>query len=177
MGLSPPSALLVTVGEAEPLVGGHRVRFDPVADRGVPAHVTALYPFVPRDDLDESWLGRVAAVVGEHAAFDYRFSSTAWFDRDVLYLAPDDPAPFAALTRALEREFPDYPPYQGRYADLAPHLTVAHSADGVDDADLHAVEAELRSGLPIAGRAEHLTLLTEDDVGLWSVRCRFAFAG
>jgi 2'-5' RNA ligase superfamily len=174
MSVSPPSALLVAVGEAEPLVGRHRLRFDPVAERGVPAHVTALFPFVPRDDLAESVLRRVAAAVGGHAAFDYRFSSTAWFDRDVLYLAPDDPAPFATLTRALEREFPDYPPYGGLYDDLAPHLTVAHQAD---EADLRAVEADLRSGLPIAGRAEHLTLMTEDDDGLWSVRHRFPFAG
>src|SRR3954447_11985407 len=174
MPLSPPSALLVAIGEAEPLVGRHRSRFDPVAERGVPAHVTALFPFVPRDDLDEPVLRRVAAAVGGQAAFDYRFSSTAWFDRDVLYLAPDDPAPFATLTRRLEREFPDYPPYQGLYDDLAPHLTVAHRAD---EADLRAVEADLRSGLPIAGRAEQLTVMTEDDDGRWSVRHRFPFAG
>ena len=46
MPTSPPSALLVAIAEAEPLVAEHRLRFDPVARRGVPAHVTALFPFL-----------------------------------------------------------------------------------------------------------------------------------
>jgi hypothetical protein len=170
---SPSSALLVLIPEAEPLVGPHRLRFDAVAARGVPAHVTALYPFVPSDDLDDSALTRVAAVAGAHPAFDYSFSTTGWFDRDVLFLAPDQPGPFVALTRALVSEFPDYPPYEGAYTDLAPHLTVAHQTM---EADLDALEAELRSGLPIAGSAGHLGLLTEDDDGRWSVLRRFPFA-
>ena len=41
-----PSAVVVEVPEAEPLVGAWRLRFDPVAALGMPAHVTLLYPFV-----------------------------------------------------------------------------------------------------------------------------------
>jgi 2'-5' RNA ligase len=172
MPTSPPSALLLAVPEAEPLVREHRLRFDPAAERGVPAHVTAIYPFIPRDDLDQGLLDGVARVAAARPAFDYRFSSTGWFDTDVLFLAPDDPAPFRDLTRALAREFPEYPPYEGRYDDLAPHLTVALAPDG---ASLDAVEAELRAGLPVAGRAERLSLMTEDDDGRWTVLRRFAF--
>lgn len=169
---SPPSALLVAIPEAEPLVREHRLRFDPVAEHGVPAHVTAIFPFVPRDDVDDAVLDRVAAVVAAHPAFDFVLSHTAWFDRDVLWLGPDDPAPFVNLTRALEREFPDYPPYAGEYPDLAPHLTVAHATHA---AALDAVEAELGTRLPVTGRAEHLSLFVEDDDGSWSVLRRFAF--
>jgi 2'-5' RNA ligase len=168
---SPPSALLVAIPEAEPLVQPHRLGFDPVAARGVPAHVTAIFPFVPRDHLDDAVLERLAAVAAAHPRFDFVLSHTAWFDRDVLWLGPEDPAPFVDLTRALEREFPDYPPYAGEYADVAPHLTVAHgSAMAAPD----AVEAELRTGLPVTGRAEHLSLFVEDDDGRWSVLHRFA---
>jgi 2'-5' RNA ligase len=170
---SPPSALLIAIAEAEPVVSKHRLRFDPVAERGVPAHATAIFPFIARDDLDDDVLTRVAAVAATQGAFDYVFSSTAWFDTDVLYLAPEDPTPFQALTRALVREFPEYPPYEGLYDDLAPHVTVALAND---DADLDAVEGELRAGLPVRGRAEHLRLMTEDDEGRWSVLRRFPFA-
>jgi 2'-5' RNA ligase len=172
MPTSPPSALLVEIPEAEPLVGEHRLRFDPVAARGVPAHVTTIYPFAARDDLDDVTLARVAAIASAQEAFDYRFSSTAWFDRDVLYLAPDDPAPFSDLTAAVVGEFPEHPPYAGEYEDLAPHLTVAHATTF---ADLDAVEAQLRTGLPFTGRAEHLSLLTEDAEGRWTVLRRFPF--
>lgn len=169
---SPPSALLVAIPEAEPLVREHRLRFDPVAERGVPAHVTAIFPFVPRDDLDEAVLDRVAGVAAACPPFDFVLSHTAWFDRDVLWVGPEDPTPFVDLTRALEREFPDYPPYAGQYADLAPHLTVGHATD---QADLEPVEVELQAGLPVTGRAEHLSLLVEDDDGTWSRLRRFAF--
>lgn len=174
MSTSPPSALLVAIPDAEPLVTEHRRRFDPAAGRGVPAHVTALYPFVARDDLDDEVLTRVAAVAAGGRAFDHRFSTTGWFDRDVLFLAPDDPGPFVRLTEALTHEFPEHPPYGGAYEDLAPHLTVAH---GAPQADLDTLEATLRAGLPITGRSEHLTLMTEDDEGRWSVARRFPFAG
>jgi len=168
-----PSALLVEVPESEPVVGTHRLRLDPVAARGVPAHVTALFPFIPRDDLDDVVFSTLARVAAAHDPFDYVFSTTAWFDTDVLYLAPDEPTPFRGLTRALVREWPEYPPYEGLYDDLTPHLTVALA----NDEDLRPVEAQLRAGLPVTGRAEHLTLLTENDEGRWSVRRRFPLGG
>ena len=174
MPLSPPSALLVAIPEAEPLVREHRLRFDPVTERGVPAHVTAIYPFIARDDLDQAVLDRVAELAAAHEAFDYAFSSPAWFDTDVLYLAPDDPEPFLRLTTALVRAFPDHPPYQGAYDEVTPHLTVAQRTE---DADLEAVESALRVGLPVTGRAEHLTLMIEDAEGRWSVLRQFPFAG
>ncbi|HEY3529580.1 MAG TPA: 2'-5' RNA ligase family protein [Nocardioides sp.] len=174
MPLSPPSALLVTIPEAESLVREHRLRFDPVTERGVPAHVTAIHPFIARDELDEAALDRLAELAEAHEAFDYSFSRSAWFGTEVLYLAPDDPEPFLRLTEAIVRAFPDHPPYEGVYDEVTPHLTVALGTDG---ADLGAVEATLRDGLPVTGRARHLTLMTEDDEGRWSVRREFPFSG
>jgi hypothetical protein len=174
MPLSPPSALLVTIPEAEPLVREHRLRFDPVSERGVPAHVTAIHPFVARDELDQAVLDRVAELADAHEAFDYSFSTSAWFGTDVLYLAPDDPEPFLRLTEAIVRAFPDHPPYEGVYDEVTPHLTVALRTEG---ADLVPVETALQGVLPVTGRAWHLTLMTEDDEGRWSVRQEFPFGG
>ena len=70
MPTSPPSALLVAIPEAEPVVHEHRLHFDPVTERGVPARVTGVYPFVARDELGADVLGRVAAVAGAQEPFD-----------------------------------------------------------------------------------------------------------
>ncbi|HEX9447459.1 MAG TPA: hypothetical protein VF920_05740 [Dongiaceae bacterium] len=43
-----PAAQSALVPEAEALVGALRARFDPSASQCVPAHVTLLYPFLPR---------------------------------------------------------------------------------------------------------------------------------
>ena len=43
----PETALVVEVPEAEPLVSQWRAQHDWSAQRGVPAHITILYPFAP----------------------------------------------------------------------------------------------------------------------------------
>ncbi|MER6514958.1 2'-5' RNA ligase family protein [Nonomuraea sp. NPDC001636] len=98
-----------------------RSRLDAAAADGVPAHVTILYPFLDRDRLDEVALGRLIAA---HAAFDVRFAGCGRFP-GVLYLAPGPERPFRELTEAVAARWPEAPPYEGRFASIVPHLTVA----------------------------------------------------
>jgi hypothetical protein len=168
------SVLLVVIPEAEPLVREHRLRLDPVTEQGVPAHVTELFPFVPRNDLDAAVLSRVAEVTAQHEPIDYAFTSTLWFEGSALCLGPDDPAPFVRLTEDLVKAFPDYPAYGGEFDTIVPHLTVARWTDRTE---LEEVERAILPGLPVSGRAEHLTLMTEADDGRWSVAKRFPLGG
>lgn len=62
--------LLVEVPEAEPVVREHRLRLDPVTEKGVPAHVTALFPFVTVNGLDDEVLDCVLSVAARHPAFE-----------------------------------------------------------------------------------------------------------
>lgn len=166
MGATAPwSGLIIEVPEAEHVVSGWRAVLDVNARLGVPAHVTILFPFVPPRQLDDDILARLQRVVGARSAFDYSFSRTAWFEQDVLWLAPDDPDPFRELTRALFEEFPAYPPFEGAFDEVVPHLTVGHGT-GVDD--LRAAEQDVRPRLPVAGRARAVSLLVQDDHGRWS---------
>jgi hypothetical protein len=95
MAAQPPeqsrSALAVFIPEAEPLVKPFRDRFDPSAARGVPAHVTVLFPFKPPQDLtpavEEVLAGLFSAVpcftFPVQAAF--RMRSTCWSRRSLLF--------------------------------------------------------------------------------------------
>ena len=47
------AGLIITVPEADELVGGAREKYDPVAGRGIPAHVTVLYPYLPAGRIDD----------------------------------------------------------------------------------------------------------------------------
>ena len=145
------SALVVTVPEAEPVVGDLRLRLDPVAAQGVPAHVTVLFPFVPARELDDDVLRRFAAVVADEDPFGYRFARTAWFDYRVLWLAPEDDRPFRELTGCIHAAFPAFPPFEGVFDDVVPHLTV-----GVDRpvAELQQAEADVRRRRPVAAARE-----------------------
>jgi hypothetical protein len=49
--------------KAEPVVGQLRARLDRAASRGIPAHVTVLYPFVPPGQITPAVLDKAAAAV------------------------------------------------------------------------------------------------------------------
>jgi 2'-5' RNA ligase len=155
-------------------VGESRARLSRIATLGVPAHVTVLFPFLTPSLIDDAVLDRVGDVSAEVSHFDYRFSTTGWFEDEVLYLAPDDPGPFAALTERLAAAFPDHPPYRGEIDDLVPHLTVGERADV---AEMRVAEDTVREHLPVEGRAHRLTLIGEDATGQWAPMGWFPLGG
>jgi hypothetical protein len=97
----------------------------------MPAHITALYPFLPADRLT----GEVVVALRELSAavplIDVRFRRTARFP-GVLYLEPEPAGWMRELTASIAQRWPDAPPYGGSVDDVIPHLTVAYNAnDGV----------------------------------------------
>lgn len=151
-------------------MGPWRERGDPVSPRGVPAHVTVLYPFVT-PPLDDHVLAAVAEVVVRHPSFTATFRRTERFGDRVLYLVPEPVEPFLALTRALVARFPDHPPYAGEVAfdELRPHCTVCHS----DDPELLGDAASALVGMaPVVQVVDHVTVLAEDERQEWQVVAR-----
>ena len=163
------TAVLVLVPEADPVVGPHRQRFDRAASLGVPAHVTVLFPFVDPAVVDDALVERLASAVRRTPAFDCVFRGCRWFDEDVVWLAPEPAEPFRELTRAVFAEFPDHPPYEGQFEDLAPHLTVGQQPFG-SLAELRAAEADVAPLLPVATRVDRAFLLAgSDEPASWRV--------
>ncbi len=120
----PQSALGVTVPEAEPWVKDLRERYDPTAAVGVPAHITVLFPFVPPDLLTDSDFARAAETFQRFRPFEFRLEQVGRFPES-LYLIPEPDEPFISLTETIMREFPEYPPYGGKFTEIVPHLTIA----------------------------------------------------
>jgi len=158
------SAIVVLVAEAETLVAAHRLVHDPMAARGVPAHVTVLHPF--RSVVDDSTAHEVAAIAGRLDAFDATFAAVDSFPGSVVFLAPEPLDRFKELTRSFVEAFPDCPPYGGAFPDPHPHLTIGSHLDD-DTAD--GLARTIAPGLPVTTRVDRLTLLVEDDAGRWSV--------
>jgi 2'-5' RNA ligase len=164
------SAVLVRVPEAEPVVGEWRRRYTLDGPAGIPAHVTILFPFVEPERLGEAE-GRLAELVAAAAAFDLTFARTARWP-ELLDLVPEPAEPFAALTRAVERDWPDHPPYGGAHETIVPHLTIAESAD---PALLDRIAAEVEPQLPIVTRVREASLFVEDRGGRWREHGRLPF--
>jgi 2'-5' RNA ligase len=143
------TAIVVPVLEAEPAVGLFRRLYTVEGADGMPAHITLLYPFTDTDLLDETTLERVQATLADFAPFEAELTRIARFDRPediVVWVAPEPVEPFAAMADALAAEFPEHPPYGGKYVSIVPHLTVAMSDD--DDL-LTSIETDVSGLLPI----------------------------
>jgi 2'-5' RNA ligase len=162
----PRSAVVIVASEVEPLVDTFRRKYDPVARRGMPAHITLLWPFAvpPITDDDRAGLREIAR---QSPSFDYALSTMQRFP-NVLWLAPNPADRFIALTHRLVQRWPSRVPYGGEHAELIPHLTVAQGKDST----LDKVEDAIAPQLPVQAHAKELTLLTESE-GRWSVFERY----
>ncbi len=162
----PESALIVEVPEADDLVGRWRLRHDPVAAGGIPAHVTVLYPFVPPGRITAATLDGLERALAGVDAFAYALTGLGRFP-GVLWLRPEPEEPFHELTRRLSRSFPEYPPYGGRHPDSQPHVTVAQVAPSQQDDLAERIEASIADDLPVRAVASAVSLFVGRDDGTW----------
>jgi 2'-5' RNA ligase len=169
----PESAVLIAVPEAEPIVGRWRDRLDPSASKGVPAHITLLYPFAASEEIDPGVVAALGELFGPVSAFAFRLGELGRFP-SVLYLRPEPVEAFRGLIDAVTRRFPAFPPYGGEFDESVPHLTVAESDDV---AVLAEVEADLLPRLPLQARAVEAQLMVEDRDGRWRVAESLPFGG
>lgn len=145
----PRTALIVPVHEASPYYDG---------PRGVPGHVTILFPFAEDDRVDEEALEEL---LGGFAAFDVVLESVERFTDGTPWLHPEPSAPFRALTAAVYARWPQHPPYGGEFPDPTPHVTITR----------------LDVPLPLHSRAEDVWLLVEQPDGGFERRRSFPLQG
>ncbi len=162
------TGLLVPVPEAEALVGPFRAVHTPVAGRGTPAHITLLFPFVAAA-LSDGIVTQLRARFARVPSFGFVLARTARFV-EVVYLEPEPAGPFRDLVRALSKEWPDHPPYDGLVTDVVPHLTVAYSPE---PATLDRIDDAVRRRLPIECHAREVWLMADSPDG-WTAHTRFA---
>jgi 2'-5' RNA ligase superfamily len=94
------TALVVPVPAAEPLVSGWRMQHDPSAAVGMPAHVTALFPFLHCADLSDAVLDTILELCAELSVLNVIFRRTGRFP-GVLYLDPEPADGLRELTAAI----------------------------------------------------------------------------
>jgi 2'-5' RNA ligase len=172
------TALVVVTREAEPVVSPWRLRYlRATVERGIPAHVTILFPFVPAGAVGAELAARLRDLYAPVEPFRCDLASVDSFP-GYAWLSPEPAARFLELIAITRRAFPELPPYGD--PDLAP---VPHCTIGADDdpTRLDEIVAELRAGLdpqlPIRCKVEAITLLEELDDETWIERESFPFVG
>lgn len=153
----------------EPLVSSFRNKYDPSAAKGMPAHITINYPFIPGLTPDQNLYQRLADLFAESDSFTFTFKRFGRFP-GVVYLVPEPDAPFKELIEKVARKFPQSPPYGGIFETIVPHLTIAHAEE---EAVLDEIESQLteraQQHLPMTIQAKQVRL-TDNRTGRWQER-------
>ena len=156
------SAVIIEVPEAEALVGDWRRRCDPSARRGIPAHVTVLFPFAGPVELADGVLERLRGVIASHPVAEFSLVALDEFP-DAIWLRPEPADRLRALTQAVWDAFPDHPPYGGTWTESNPHLTLAQVGDARRQAEVRReLDAALPPHLPIHVRAAAVSVFVHD---------------
>jgi 2'-5' RNA ligase len=166
------SALLIPFPQVDRVVAPHRLRHDPSARAGVPAHVTVHYPWLPTETVDASTLSDVRTLAATTKPFTVAFAEFRWFGSSTLWLAPSPDQPLRHLSERSAAMWPELPLYGGQFDEVVPHLTVGDLTNGGDEAALRQVEIDLVDILPLRTQASELWWMAQDQGGQWTRQLR-----
>jgi 2'-5' RNA ligase len=168
-------ALVVLVAEAEMFVRSFRAKYGGMADSDVPAHISINIPFVPALNSDSELDEALSDLFSGMAAFQFTLTEVRRFPA-AFYLAPEPEERFRMLITAVMDRFPESPPYEGKFDDVVPHLTVAYLEDAQEINDIgEALSAAAEGVLPISGKVTRVLLIEKVD-GKWRERMSFELA-
>lgn len=136
----------------------------------MPAHVTALYPFLSEDRLTDPVIAQLGELCAQLPALDVEFPRIARFPA-VLYLDPCPAEGLRRLTTTIADQWPEAPPYGGSFDAVIPHLTIAHD---VSESVMADIENDVRSALPIRTSLVKARLYVFDGAR-WQPRAQLPF--
>jgi len=164
--------LTILVPEAEDFVRAFRSQYDSLAANKIPAHISINHPFCPAVGKESRLEEILADLFSGIAAFKFSLTEVRRFP-EALYLVPEPEECFSALITAAAERFPESPPYEGRFKNVIPHLTVAYLEDAQEiEAMSDVLSASAAKVLPISAEANGVQLI-EKVGGEWRERRSF----
>lgn len=161
------TALLVQVPVGELVDDFRRRHLAASVARGLPAHVTVLFPFAALASMDAQLRRRVVEHFAMISAFAAELTRVGRFDAHV-WLAPGPHERFVALLTETYDRFPEFPPYGDAFAQPVPHLTIAEVGPGESVEQVaEQAERELEGGLPFRFTVDRVGLFEELADGTW----------
>lgn len=166
------TAVLFPVPVADPLLRAVGERFPGAVRPGLPAHLTVLHPFLP--EVDEAVLAELAELVARRAPVRVEFTADVaqrHLDEGFVPLRPEPDGPLRELTAELAARW-GLRPYDGRYGEPDPHVTIALD---VTPQRAREIAEHVAGALPPPALLDEAWLVEFD--GAWSLRARLPLRG
>jgi 2'-5' RNA ligase len=162
--------------ELLPDVAAARRRIQPEGvERGIPLHVTVLFPFAPAADV-AAHLPELARLLEGLAPVTVELERVAVWP-GVVYAEPAAAPGLLALLQAVIDAFPAFPPYGGDHPDPRPHATLAIVEPGEEAAIAARAAVELEGALPARASVDVVTVMRETQPDRWERLERVALGG
>lgn len=136
---------------------------------GVPAHVSLLYPFLPADELDEDVINALSDLLAQSGPMTVALDEVQRQDEFVA-LRPDPITGLRELSAAVQARWPDVVPYDGRFGDVDPHVTIALHTTAERATTI--AEQIVPPLVPISAELRDVWLVAYSG-GRWTVRQKF----
>lgn len=171
----PQSVILIPVPSADPIIGKWREQYDSVVLRGIPSHITLLFPFKNPSEITEEVLSKLSNIFIGMKPFSFVLETIQTFP-NVIFLEPKSKEPFIQITEEIVKVFPENPPYEGKYPSINPHATIAQLSD---DQDMSAIKKNISEDidkfLPIQSIATEAWVMVEGEDDNWHRKAVFVF--
>lgn len=168
------TALVIVLEDAQPFDDVRREFDVDTVKRGIPFHLTLLYPFAPAEELSDAVMAEARSFFALREPIEFALTRVAAWPL-VVYAVPEPDDALLDCMHALHALFPAWPPYGGAFTEVLPHATLGEDVDGPVVQD--EIERRLAPHLPRDYRAEAATLLEEYAPDRWRERTRFPFTG
>lgn len=170
------SIILVPVLSADPVIGVWREKYDEVSHHGMPAHVTLLFPFKAPDFITEKVINKIGEIFSNVKQFPFVLNKIGTFPH-VIFLEPNPRESFIELTEAIARQFPENPPWEGKYSSINPHITIGSKIDEQKMNDIkEKITQDIKNKLPIKTNATEAWLMVKNS-DAWKIKRKFRFKG
>ncbi|MGI5451126.1 2'-5' RNA ligase family protein [Streptomyces sp. CA-243310] len=158
------TAVVIVLPDAAPLLDAAWRIDSALVRRGMPAHVSLLYPFVPQSALTGRDEKRVRSLAADFPATDLLLAEVVTAPGFVAVTVPE----LQPVVDAFRAQWPGLRPYGGRFgARPAAHVTVAMGTD--DPTTAARVSTAIGSLLPLRARAAAVQLVELTEEG-WQSR-------
>ena len=171
------TAITVFLTGAPELEAAHWELYPERVGEGIPLSITLLYPFVPRDTLDEEQLTALRTFFASRGPLTFDLARIEEFPGEVVYAVPEPDDELRATMRELWTRFADYPPYGNAGSDPPPHASLGRFAADPDPDTLRTrVEQRVGPLLPASFVVREATLMEMYEPDRWRIRTTFPFA-
>jgi len=164
------TAITLFLAEQAPeLAAAHDELYPERIPENIPLTLTLLYPFAPREQLDE-YLPRARDFFASRRPFSFDIARVAqWPGGGAAYGVPEPDEELRATMRALWALFPEFPPYRGVVEDPAPHASLTLHGGDEPDTLRARVEERLSGLLPAHFRIDEAVLMGEREPDVFEV--------